>query len=128
VKLWLDDERKVPNESWTRATTMAEAVHLAERNVIVEMSLDHDLGVAPMCEECRERLDNDDPSSPDEDPIECRCSCHRELAKTGYDFVRWLVETGKWSTTKPRVHSQNPVGRANMQALIDKFWFNPQLN
>ena len=125
MKLWLDDERKPPSEDWTRAVTMEEAIHYAERFAIDEMSLDHDLGTVPMCADCEERSAD---FGDEEDPVECHCPCHRVLAKTGYDFVKWMVETGKWPTTKPRVHSQNPVGRANMQGTIDRYWFNPQIN
>jgi hypothetical protein len=32
---------------------------------------------------------------------------------TGYDFVKWMGETGNWPKYKPNVHSQNPVGAAN---------------
>jgi hypothetical protein len=124
MKLWLDDERKAP-EGWTRAVSFDEAVYYAERHEIDEMSLDHDLGTAPICAMCEGREADFEGC---EDPVECHCPCHRELAKTGYDFVKWLVETGKWPSTKPRVHSQNPVGRANMQGTIDRYWFNPKLN
>lgn len=124
MKLWLDDCRAAP-DGWTRATTVDEAIHLVERNVIEEMSLDHDLGLATQCATCQEREDSQDEI---EDPADCRCSCHRQLAPTGYDFVKWMVETGKWPTTKPRVHSANPVGASTMRSVIDRYWFNPALN
>jgi hypothetical protein len=124
MNLWLDDCRPAP-EGWVKASTMAEAIELAEKNVIEAMSLDHDLGTSPWCKDCMARAEADEGI---EDPIECRCSCHKELAPTGYDFVKWMCETGKWSTTKPMVHSQNPVGVQNMLALIDRYWINPQLN
>jgi hypothetical protein len=124
MKLWLDDCRPAP-EGWVRATTTKQAKDLAEKNIIEEMSLDHDLGTAEMCEECSRRFDSE---TEYEDPGECRCACHRELAPTGYDFVKWMLETGKWPTTKPVVHSANPVGAGNMRAVINRYWFNPQLN
>jgi hypothetical protein len=128
MKLWLDDARAAP-PGWTRANNMAEAMKFAEENVIEEMSLDHDLGPMPVCPTCElSQAYDDSPDACDNGAGDCRCGCHRELQPTGYDFVKWMCETGKWPVTKPRVHSQNPVGRANMQALIDRYWFNPQLN
>ncbi len=129
MKLWLDDCRPAP-EGWTRAYNMAEAQDLCEKNVIAEMSLDHDLGAMPICKTCEisqglARVD--DPLRCD-DGVDCRCDCHKKLQPTGYDFVKWMAETGKWPTTKPVVHSQNPVGRANMLGTINRYWFNPQLN
>lgn len=42
MKLWLDDERPVPDETWTAAYTAKEAMLLASQHDIVEASLDHD--------------------------------------------------------------------------------------
>jgi hypothetical protein len=128
MRLWLDDCRPAP-EGWVHAPNVAVAKDLAEKNEIEEMSLDHDLGPAPACPTCvvAKELRPDDSYYCD-DGVECRCSCHRELQPTGYDFVKWMAETGRWPTIKPRVHSMNPVGRANMQAVIDRYWFNPRIN
>jgi hypothetical protein len=113
-------------EGWVRVTNMAEAKYLAERNDIEEMSLDHDLGPMPPCEVCL--LDGGPEGEGCDDGDECRCACHRELQPTGYDFVKWMAETGRWPSTKPRVHSANPVGRASMEATIDRYYFNPKVN
>lgn len=125
IKLWLDDVRPAPI-GWVRAVNTAEAKIFAETRIIEEMSLDHDLGPLPLCEACEQA--NFAGEYCDLGAETCRCSCHRELQPTGYDFVKWMVETGHWPTTKPRVHSANPVGRMNMEALINRYWFNPQLN
>ena len=41
---------------------------------------------------------------------------------TGYDFVKWMGETDNWPAHKPVVHSQNPVGAANMKAYIERYF------
>lgn len=121
MKLWLDDCRVAP-PGWTRANNMAEAQALMEDSteIIEEMSLDHDLGAMPACYTCSSSED-----ACDMGVDSCNCACHRELQPTGYDFVKWMAENEKWPRTKPKVHSQNPVGRANMLAVIDRYWFDP---
>lgn len=43
TKLWLDDERPCP-EGWVAVKTAHEAIKILETGVVVELSLDHDLG------------------------------------------------------------------------------------
>lgn len=121
MKLWLDDMRREP-AGWTRATTMKEAQEIMLNNIVEEMSLDHDLGTEPPCDICQEDWECQ------EAPDECRCECHRQIAATGYDFVKWMAQNDKWPRKKPTVHSQNPVGRANMLSVIDRYWFDPHTN
>jgi len=44
MKLWLDDLRTPPDESWTWVKTSQEAMEMLDTGSIVEISLDHDLG------------------------------------------------------------------------------------
>jgi NAD+-processing family protein with receiver domain len=70
VKVWLDDARDAPS-GWVRARTPEEVIELLRLGEIVELSLDHDLGL-------------DDGVS----------------ERTGYAVLRWLEEevgTGRWS-------------------------------
>lgn len=117
MKLWLDDLRIAP-EGWSWAKTVDEAMGIARVFVVDEMSLDHDLGLMSPCGSCQNggcsRYFNG-----------CLCPCHTQLQPTGYDFVKWMCETGRWPVIKPRVHSMNPVGRDNMQALIERYWEPP---
>ena len=90
MKLWLDDERPAP-DGWVRETHAADAmIQLADRQV-THLSLDHDLGP--------------------------------ESAGTGYDVCRWLEETVANDPTFPMpvvtLHTANPVGRQNMQRVLD---------
>lgn len=96
MKIWLDDIRDAPDETWTVARTARDALLMVNENVgnVEVLSLDHDLG--------------------DENEL------------TGYDvlsILEKLVGTGELlSVIIPnefRIHSANPVGRKNMQAAID---------
>jgi hypothetical protein len=44
IRLWLDDIRTPPNDTWTWVKTVDEAVALMETGRVTEASLDHDLG------------------------------------------------------------------------------------
>jgi hypothetical protein len=45
MKLWVDDLRTPPDDTWTWAKTSTHAIHLlAPRRQVTIMSLDHDLG------------------------------------------------------------------------------------
>ena len=102
IKLWLDDVREAP-EGWVWAKNARDALWIVtDPNVCVtEMSLDHDLG--------------DDSHG------------------TGYDFLNRIADLtmlagihGESSDDgltfgKISIHSANPVGRANMEALIEGY-------
>lgn len=38
----------------------------------------------------------------------------------GIELVKWLAETNR--RYKVNLHTMNPVGRQNMQAIIDRYW------
>ena len=42
-----------------------------------------------------------------------------ERVQSGYDLVKWMVDTGNWPSGEITVHSANPVGAENMRALLD---------
>lgn len=44
MKLWVDDERKPPDDTWVEARTANAAIRLIARNDFDEISLDHDDG------------------------------------------------------------------------------------
>lgn len=93
MKLFLDDIRDPPDNTWSVARTYSDAVDLIrELGYPEEISFDHDLG--------------------DE--------------KTGLDLAHYLIEMDLDSKSMPgnfsfSVHSANPVGRANIKALLDGY-------
>jgi hypothetical protein len=112
VKLFLDDVRDPPDATWTvvRAAEAARDLLTDPDVVVTAASLDHDLGE---CDDCARSL-------PPRGYRLVTDTCRHKM--TGYDLVKWMVEHGAWPRTKPTVHSANPVGRANMAALIDRYF------
>ena len=100
MKLYLDDVRDLPDESFDLARSYDEAVNYVKQHGIPPfISFDHDLGV-------------------DE---------NENLLPTGYDFAKWLVSSDMDGTISIpdnfsfKVHSQNPVGAKNIQAYMDNY-------
>jgi hypothetical protein len=95
IRLFLDDLRNPPDDggSWLVARTNEEAMWFCEGGAPDFVSLDHDLG-------------GDD---------------------RAIDFVKWLIEQ---DLDQPgfipidfgyTIHSANPIGAANMRALLDRY-------
>ena len=100
MKLYLDDVRDLPDESFDLARSYDEAVNYVKENGIPTfISFDHDLGV-------------------DE---------NEKLLPTGFDFAKWLVEMDMDNIYKfPEnfsfnVHSANPVGKANIEGYLNNY-------
>lgn len=100
-KLFLDDERDPVGDGWTVCRSVAEAVAVVRMFGLPSyISFDHDLGegTAP------EGYDN-----------------------SGMGFARWMVDRVLDGAAElPEgfsfyVHSQNPVGAANIRNLLEKF-------
>lgn len=93
MKLWIDDVRPLPNDSYTLCKSVNEAKKTIERleaqgTPIELIDIDHDAG---------------------------------DYASDGGDYIRlldWLEETERRYTI--RIHSMNPVGVENMRRIIQK--------
>ena len=95
MKLWIDDLRPAP-PGWTRATSVEQAkvaLRYKGGRIVEIMSLDHDAG---------------------------------DFAKFGGDYIeilKWLeseVHSGARNYVPIiHIHTNNPVGRANMEAIIN---------
>jgi hypothetical protein len=95
-RIWLDDERPMPERFNTHVRTSRDAVALIERGGVEAISLDHDLG---------------DPSN----------GTGYDVAK----FIEEGAFTGRVNRMEVTVHSANPVGSRNIAACINKaneFW------
>ncbi len=98
MKLWVDDERPAP-EGWVWVTRPAEAIRALATGTVTDLSLDHDLGIDPETNE----------------------------PQTTRPIVLWLCEMDAAHTRRRywpdqvRVHSQNPVGRQWLEAMIDRY-------
>jgi hypothetical protein len=98
IKLWLDDVRKPPDDSWHWVRTAEEAVAWLRQDVVSCASLDHDLDLLNLGGE----------------------------PKTGYDVACWLEKHPEhYPPGGVVVHSMNPVGAERMQVALAKaaqFW------
>ncbi len=99
-KLYLDDIRDLPNESYYLVRSCDEAILFVEEYGIPSfISFDHDLGL-------------------DE---------NNQLAKTGFDFAKWLVEMDLNNiflfpeNFSFYVHSANSVGKENIHSYLTNY-------
>jgi len=99
-KLFLDDIRPLPNDSFDLARSYDEAILYVKKFGIPNfISFDHDLGV----------------------------DLEEKLVPTGYDFTKWLVEMDMDKKYLfPRdfdfiVHSANPVGKENIKIYLNNY-------
>ncbi|ASR75556.1 hypothetical protein SEA_MILDRED21_192 [Streptomyces phage Mildred21] len=91
TKIWLDDERPKPDDSWVHMKNSIVGILLLKafmrRNIIPEaISLDHDLG-------------GDD---------------------TSRAVVLWMCENDFWPA-KVYVHTANPVGRDWLVGMVNRY-------
>lgn len=101
MKLYLDDLRTPIEEFDFIARSYEEAIAIIQKyGSMSHISFDHDLG---------------------ED-------AYGHLLKSGFDFAKWLVRAdinGDYCFMDDftyKVHSQNPVGKANIIALLDGYF------
>ena len=96
MKLWIDDVRPAPEGyMWCKSTNQALCVISGYYSLVEEISLDHDAG---------------------------------DYAKEGGDYIEVLKELERltyvlhkdFSYIRFHLHSANPVGVANMRAIIEK--------
>lgn len=88
-KIWLDDERQPPDESWDWHKDILFAFQFIRNGIVDEISLDHDLGEGQ-------------PTGYD-----LLIMLERNVSEG------WLFRLPKF-----HIHSANPVGRENMERAI----------
>ena len=101
-KLYLDDIRPLPDNTYILARSYNEAITYVINNGIPDfISFDHDLG--------------DDEK--------------KNLLPSGYDFAKWLVEQDmNLNYLFPAnfsfyVHSANPVGKKNIESYLNNYLY-----
>lgn len=93
VKIWLDDVRKSPdNYMWVKSVNEAKRCILKYEQTDSDIQLDLDHDLGDYA------FDGGD----------------------GIELVKWLVQTERFYPIT--FHTMNPVGRQNMQALVDRYW------
>ncbi len=96
-KIWVDDERPAPDETWTRMKNSTVAVLLLKalkrRGLVPRaISLDHDLGLSKAT----------------------------GLEDTTRPVVLWMCENDFWPT-EVYVHSMNPIGREWLEGMVNRY-------
>lgn len=95
VKLWFDDVRPPPDETWEWAKNYSDAFGALSRvragELFEALSLDHDLGNNSQVSENDTRF-----------------------------FLRWIITRRLWPETIA-VHSMNPVGREWLEGTIARY-------
>lgn len=95
MNVWLDDERPMPFGYDIHVKTAQAAIKLLSNGNVELISLDHDLGLN---------------------------------SGTGYDVAKWIEQSafeGKLPKLQVKVHSQNPVGKTNINLALQnamKYW------
>jgi len=90
MKIWHDDIRRPPDDTWTWARTNEAAIALLEANSVVEISMDNDLGLHDL------------------DPDAELAIYQAGPLDEGWKLAVWMVANGKVPETV-RVHSLNNV-------------------
>jgi hypothetical protein len=99
-KLWVDDMRNPPEkdeESYDVARSYDEAIQMLKTHKYTDIYLDHDLG------------DFTGPNNHE---------------RTGYDIILFLVDrknNGKYVPINFHMLTSNPVGKNNMEAVINRY-------
>jgi hypothetical protein len=103
VKLWVDDIRRPPDDSWTWARTNEQAIDALRTGEVTEASLDHDMG-----------LHEADPDAPG---AETWIAADRAQHANGLDLVGWMCQNGVLPEAIT-IHTWNPEGAGRMAALL----------
>ena len=117
-KLFLDDYRNprdvyptTSNGEWVIARSYNEFVQIiTDRGLPFHINFDHDLA---------------DEHYPRRDTEGCPIDYSRHTEKTGYACALWLIDYclkhGRDRLPECHVHSANPVGRANIEQLLNSW-------
>lgn len=91
MRLWLDDERPIPEGYTHHAKTAHEAIDLLKTGLVEMISLDHDLGPA-------------------------EAGTGYDVAK----FIEEAAIKGEMREISLRIHTQNPIGRVNIAKALQR--------
>lgn len=123
MKLWVDDIRKPPDDSWTVARNVTEAIRILARfQRWDEISLDHDISHF-------ENLDESDVDQEVKACTECFCGVAYYIAERWY--IERRFEGSEYAIHCPRItpkvtlHTANPQGGDEMYAVLKDRGFAP---
>jgi len=108
IRLWHDDIRPAP-AGWVWARTNAAAQEILKTGNVVEISMDHDLGLDGVSEQ----EINDNPEF---------LFGKGQSEQTGLDLVHWMIDRDL--VPKVTIHSWNPDGARAMAARLNRFGYD----
>lgn len=108
MKLWHDDIRRPPDDSWLWSRTNREAILALRTRDIEECSLDHDMGLHDW--------------DPDEQDADLRVAYDAANQPDGVELVEAMIAAGL-VPEKVRIHSFNYDGAKRMQAKLEDAGF-----
>lgn len=100
MKLWLDDIRLPPDDTWWHVRTAEDAMALIRTGAVEVASLDHDLGG---------RLAN------------VGKDMYNYLQATGFQLVLQMQLENVYPKSSITIHSSNLQGAFNMQRVLSQF-------
>lgn len=106
MKLWVDDLRDAPDDSWTVARKVEPATNIICNMKLEEISLDHDIENRP----------DDETFCPLAFVIGLRYQTVQEMS----DFITGFGPRVQ-AVPKITIHSINPVGAKRMQAILSSY-------
>jgi len=101
MKLFVDDRRTPPDDTWTLVKTYQDALPIIDSEVVEELALDNDLGIESF-----------------------RYVEGHMVEGSGYDLLMHVVQMkmdGKKVPSKITVHSANPVMNQKMREVIERY-------
>jgi hypothetical protein len=110
MKLWVDDYRDAPDESWTVARKVNDAIRLLALYDAVEISLDHDI---------ENRPDN-------ETFMPVAYFLGQKFAHR-YDQTLYGMKGEVWSP-KVTIHTDNPVAAKEMRSVLGDYGLVADVN
>lgn len=109
MKLWHDDCRPPPDDTWTWARTNESAKMYLLTDSVDEASLDHDLGL--------HGVDPGNPAAIARGIVREREKRRRREVETGADLAEWMVKYHQ-IPARVTIHSMNPVGAQRMAQIL----------
>lgn len=116
MKLYVDDIREAPDESWTLCRTITEAIRLIARykNEIKEISLDHDISFDV-------RVESTYRPFPSPENFTALAYFIGEVY-----YINRKFDTSEYAVACPRTcpkitaHTANPVGAENLKRILEE--------
>lgn len=115
MKIWLDDRRDPPDDSWTHVKTVDEAVDALVTNWpdVDHISMDHDLGDHSNVDDTIHEATDGNPNEPQGDALP-----GQDEEQTGMDLVEWIIANPTFAPPRMNVHSFNPAGGQRMAGAL----------